>query len=331
VKKRAIYIIVALLLGPAVFAVFASTCLNKAALTEEPNQDLLPVILEGTKTAVSSISSGAGKVVVHDWYRRESGELLETETTYTVAFSGDKLKASGNTRYEQNQLKAQGEPGLRSMLPGTEVEKILAYDGEKIIVFMPTKRTATIGDAKSSVAHELRNCRFLVGIPGHGLVDMSKDAYLPDDTRSDPRIVGRETIGGDECVVVEVVDNKPLSSGGQVKHTSWCWVNPSRGYMVVRTRAWAEGGSFKSKTLVAETVTDVRPYSVGIWGPAQHVSEQYRLKSDSEESYLAVRTTTTYDSDYQLNSPVSSNDLRIGLPSGTKVYDEVLQARYTVP
>ena len=59
-------------------------------------------------------------------------------------------------------------------------------------------------------------------------------------------------------------------------------------------------------------------------------ARQYRLDQlDTRE--LKIETVVTVADDYQLNAPVTEEMLRVQLPSGTKVYNELIDAHYTVP
>jgi len=46
---------------------------------------------------------------------------------------------------------------------------------------------------------------------------------------------------------------------------------------------------------------------------------------------LKMETVVTVADDYQLNAPVTEEMLKVQLPSGTKVYNELIDAHYTVP
>jgi len=63
-----------------------------------------------------------------------------------------------------------------------------------------------------------------------------------------------------------------------------------------------------------------------VWGPAQFTLTDY-----GADGLANKMTTLTYGADFQINVPISEDELTLKLPSGVSVYDEVLDATYTVP
>jgi hypothetical protein len=120
------------------------------------------------------------------------------------------------------------------------------------------------------------------------------------------RIVGREVLDGRECVVLEMTS--PISR-------MRVWVDVERGYAV-------PGGAI----LLREEVVESRQYGEGLWGPAKFTRVEYRPDGTVEKKVYG-----TYDPEFKINVPISENDLRPTLPSGTKVCDGPEGPSYTVP
>jgi hypothetical protein len=142
------------------------------------------------------------------------------------------------------------------------------------------------------------------------------------------KVAGRETIAGDECIMVDVVTTMhvPKLVGGTITQTARKWVNPQKGYTIVKEQAWSEGSVYGAKTLLAEINTTVRQYETGVWGPEEVTYQQYDLKGE-----VTQKMVITYDSAFKLNVPISDGDLTLTLPSGTEVHNELIDAEYTVP
>ena len=294
----------------------------------ETNQDLLPTVLDGCRSAVSAIKSGQGKVTAYASLRSNNGGILETETTYQVLFSGDKFKLAVDEKYLKN---SPGEPlpSDRMLLePGSLISRQVAYDAERTTTFMPQEHEATIGDRSTNSGQEAIDDGHNAAFVGHyGLLEIAKWVVGPSVyTRGTPKIVGRETLNGNDCVVVEF-----LLTGKDIVHTFWFWVDPAKGFTVPRIRSWAEGTGLREKILTGEVNTEMRQYADGNWGPARATVAQYRINPLSGEYYRNAQYVTTFDPNFQINVPVTDSELTLTLPSGTTVTNELLQETYTVP
>jgi len=112
-------------------------------VTPEEARDLLAAVRLGCDTATAGVSTSAGVVTVHAWNWRANGDLLETETTYTVAAKGERYKAAVETKYLTNEWTPP-EPGLPGNTPGTVQKTVIGYDGEKVTRYDPSRGYAVI-------------------------------------------------------------------------------------------------------------------------------------------------------------------------------------------
>ncbi len=309
------------------------------SFTASDDQAQLPVVVEGSRNAVAAIQSGKGQVTRRSWSRMNDGGVRETETKHQIAFSGDKFRLSSVTKYLQNTPGIPPEyTGARVWKPDT-FRRESSYDGEKTVRLEEDK--ATISDPNDMKSHSGRSVfqdyreAAVVGVdighskPAHGLMETDKWPHptLPSSiTRSAPRIVGRETLNGDECIIVEIVLTSKYST-----RPTWFWLNPTKGFTIPRARGWVQGGDHTEKILSWESDVEVREYGADLWGPAKVSYKQYQLDKETGEYYKTIDEVTTFADDFQINVPVSEAELTLTLPSGTKVTDELLKETYTVP
>ncbi len=329
------------ILGLLVLVIVTGICFYflrpyNAALIEDPDQSQLPMILQGSQNAARSIKSGSGKVVVHRSLWQESGQRIETETTYTVAYADGRFKVNVEEKYLANDLPVPAGEATKSIKPGSTKSRLMYYDGEKLTLYWPDKRSAVIADSTTAsgglIAQTIAELGLgMNGIYGNGVFDLTlTSATRADFAEIQRRIIGRQVIDGDECHVLEIAEQGKLSTGATATYTRLFWVNPARGYTVPRSQVWAEGGTFPQKTLISEVNTEVRDYGGGVWAPKKVVVEEYRLRSDRTRTYREMLTTKTINTTYTVNAPTDARDLEISLPKGTIVYDEIRDARYIV-
>jgi len=305
--------------------------LEKSGSAKETAEELLEVVLVGCETAASAVSTSAGKVTVHQWYWRPSGEVLETDSVYTIVCGGDRLKIVKEVSYMENQVTPrEPNPDFRPFGPGTVLRQQVAYDGEKVTSYDPAQRRAVIAGPDSAIGDELRSMKLAVYAPGHGVPDLDPGSSSPGHTMSGPYVVGREVVNGDECIVVEFVATRTDAHGDEMKHYKRTWINPQRGFTISKSEGSHRGGVFGEGVLLSQLEVDTRQYSDSLWGISAARHEVYAL-DDSGRRYLQLRTITTFAEDYKLNAPVTEEMLAIELPSGTAVYNELIDAEYTVP
>lgn len=295
----------------------------------EEAEDLLAAVQLGCEETKSRVSSSAGTVTVHEWHWRSSGELLETETQYTVASAGDKFRAVCETRYITNEWVSR-ESGLPFNPPGTVQRVDMAYDGEKVTRYEPQRGRADIAGPNSNWARELGSIRRSILSPGGGVPVVRSVARSERRDPIDPRVVGREMVNGDECIVCELAYRTPLRDGCTGTFYDHIWVNPAKGFTFAKEESGARGGLFGDGMLLAEAEIDVRKCGDDLWGLSEVRHDQYGL-DDAGERYLNIREIITFGNDYRLNPTVTDDMLTVTLPSGTKVYNELIDAHYAVP
>ncbi len=295
----------------------------------EEAEDVLAAVRLGCETTTARVSTSAGVVTVHEWNWRSNGELLETETLYTVASEGERFKAAVDTRYIRNEWTPP-DPDLRVNAPGTVQRQEIAYDGEKITSYEPDRNRAEISGLDSDGGRLLRTVKLMALSPGHAVPRLPTSSPSPEGVNRGPHVVARDILNGDECIVVESVRTATAADGTQQEYYSRFWVMPQKGFSVARSETEARGGMFGEGTLLSQAEIDTREYADALWGISEVRHEEYRLQ-DSGRPYLKSRTITAFADEYQLNGPVTKEMLTIDLPSGTKVYNELIDAEYTVP
>lgn len=308
---------------------------SSVSFIPETDQSELPVLLQGCAAAASSITSGKGKVTHHETYYLPTGDVrVERETKIDVAFSGKKLSL---LKQITPIKEAPIEDSKHVPVPSTVRTKRISSDGSRVTILDSSNNSATISTPdKGEGWHEIHAYRRDISIAeAHGIWDignLNRYITLPKDMYSsaDPKIVGRETLGGDECMVIEVLFI-PLPGRGEITQTWWFWVNPNKGFTVPRVQHWNEGGFLKGKELITEWDSELRQYADGMWGPANTIVGDYRPDKDSGPMYRSLRTVTTCDPGFQVNVPVSDADISLSIPSGTNVHDELLDADYVAP
>ncbi len=298
----------------------------------ENDEDVLAALSEGCANAVSAIRSGSGPLTVYFWMKRVDGVVLETEARNDLKFEGDRFLL----REEVEYLTVDPTPGKdpSEAPPPTMRNTTSSYDLEKVTILqqydsLPARATIcdpTLGKGRNQIGLY----KTFVGVVGHGvdyLVPRLED--LPPTVEvTSAKIVGRETINGDECIVVDVVraTHLPEPDNDTIIQTDRKWVNIDKGYTTVRVRSWMEGNVYSVKTLMSEANTTVRQYGDGMWGP-----DTYTLQAYHPEGEVRQELVITYDPDFELNVPVSDSELSLTLPSGTEVHNELIDAHYTVP
>lgn len=306
---------------------------SQPAVAETVDDPLLAIVRQGMDETVSSIKSGKGTITVTDWQKNENGSVVQTETEYEVAFRGDQYRLSVQTRLLQNDPARDAATG-QPVEVGTLSLSEAAYDGETLTWYFPVRGEAVVGDLASGETKN-HHTRYIVDVSlvGHGLSRLARPQELPSfiTETAGPRVVAREMLNGDECVVIEYLDTYNMPNGRRQTNTRWLWVNPSRSYTIPLVRNWMEGDGFPSKTLTTEVNTEVRQYADGIWVPSRVSVEYFQRNPDTGQSERSRVKTRVYDPDFRLNVPVSEADLALALPSGTEVHDEIRDARYTVP
>jgi len=301
-----------------------------AANAAGDDEDLLTALSEGCANAASAIRSGRGHVRTYFWRKKGDDDVLETETESYLTFKGEQFLLREETKYLTVPVTPNRDPSEPP--PPTVVNVTASYDLERVTIVtqsdsLPTHATITDSTRVSGIG-QLNVYKTFIAVLGHGvdyLVPRPEDLPPVAEVTS-AKIVGRETIEGDECIVVDVAVTVSVPGGDNAVSTVRKWVDLDKGYTIVRTRIWQEREVDAARTLISESSTTVRQYGDDVWGPDTFTWQQYDLEGD-----VTHRGTTAYGPDFQLNVPVSDNELALALPSGTKVYNELIDVQYTVP
>ncbi|MHB9038246.1 MAG: hypothetical protein ACYC64_16440 [Armatimonadota bacterium] len=262
------------------------------------DSELLDLVKAGMLNRYQSIKSFKGSVQQISRTRTPDGEL-RVEGKIVGAFDGCRVRVSLETT------------------PGQEVKYEGAFDG-----------TDTTEWLKSGLSGEppVRVYKGLSGLTrsgfsgmldprGHGISKVGNNV-------SNLRVIGRETLNGSECIVVE--DDSSTTTDYYVK--SKTWVDIENGFTVPRCEVQVISRNTGGVVARQEYVTQIRNYGADTWGPAEYTLTDYGADGLTKKS-----TTLTYGTDFQINVPISEDSLTLKLASGLEVYDESLDAQYTIP
>lgn len=295
------------------------------------DEDTMDVLLAGMRHAASSIRSGRGTVIEELSLKSKNGEALESKTSYTVVFLGDKFKISSEDKYRTSSAGVINHPEDQ---PSHEaIRGVIAYDGERAIHYKPLERRASVGDVTSPTGRQaiaLYNTR--INMLWNGVYSIEAAAMLPKKynvVSHKPTVIGRETVNGDDCILLELGSTTEFPTGPR-EGKGKVWVCPSKGFTVPRMQGYGFVGASDNMKLIFETNAEMRRYDSDLWGPAKAVRVQYGLDADGQYGQV-LRQTIIYDTNFELNVPVNEDELKLTIPSGTEVFEELLDALYTVP
>ncbi len=278
--------------------------------TSQPEADLLDLVEQGSKASSDAVTSGWGKITVASWGRNWDGGVQESETVYAAAFAGDRFRVSAVRTFTRNTLGPNEDLKL-AVAAGTVWRHEAMYDPSRVTIYYPDANAANIFAERHN--GELRNIS-----PRHlGLSEISGNAVLTANYAE---------LDGVTCILLE---GRYERDDGLVTFVR-CWVDEERGFVLRKYQVFAQDNTHPELVLLDETNVEVRDYGGGLWGPKKCTKVRYREDRDGEIRKWS-ETTTTYDPGFQLNAPVDEQQLVLDLPSGTKVYDKVLDATYSVP
>lgn len=297
---------------------------------EKDAQDLLGAVLLGCGEARSRVSSGVGSMTEYEWRLDGDRKLLEVEKEHLVVFSGDRCRVRTDTVLLTNDRALPDEPHMVPVPLGIVRTEESAYDGESLVMYSREQESATIAEGPGS---NLDWLRFLVKMMAAGGPDPARAALgPPTHERRGPVVKGRQVADGVECVVVETVYAHTPEVGDGVWLADTFWISPEMGFAAVRMETRYFGGKFGAEGMLATAVTaQPRQCDSGDWRLSRMEAEQYALDAESGGTYLRSRTLVALADGFQINVPVTEAQLSIKLPSGTKVYNELIDAEYTVP
>jgi len=293
------------------------------------NGSLLAAVRLGCETARSRISTRVGAISMHESFWKGDEKWLETETVYRVVSEGTKVKVTADKTYIRNETTTT-DPGAVPIAPGTVMTTQLAFDGEKVVEYWPSENRAAIADPGSAIGSKLTPIRGTIEEISPGVPDLAKEMPSPRYTKRGPAVVGREVVDGEDCVIVELAHVRVDSDGQEIAWYHRYWIAPDMGFTALKAEFGYRGGRYGDGVVMVETEAEPRQYSNGLWGVSRIWAQRYRL-DESDTRDLEIETVVTVADDYQLNAPVTEEMLKVQLPSGTKVYNELLDASYVVP
>jgi len=299
--------------------------------TDQTDSDPTACVLAGIDNLHSLITSGSGKVTENIWLRNGDGAAAEIERECQVDFAGSRARISCSEQYLRNEPTREMGAEDRAALIKVGAKRLKEYslDSQSATVYAPGERDGQQGDTASQTYNVTRS--LLHQLTRMGLGFSSSDWKSTDDTvMLALRVLGKETIDGDECYVVEYRSLRRQSGATESARTTHAWHNPSKNFALQRSRTWREADGAANKLLVSAVDVDLRQYA-DLWLPCRVVSTEYRKDAATGACVEDSRVTVTFDPDFRFNVPVADSRLRLSLPSGTLMRDEVLEAEYTVP
>ncbi len=331
--------VVWLVLGLGTAAVAASILLLPGETSEpvkfEPvegteAQALLDAVRTGCEAAASAIHSGVGVITFRETEWHENGARRETEATCHLVQRGDSVRVLWERRSIADEW---GTPDLNTAesIASSVSTWCLGSDGEVVTYYEPDTKRAYVQDRSSTFASLLQSVLTITHAPGHAIPASVFDPQTWSGRNIiGPRVVGRETLDGQECIVCEATEER-VRDKGTLTRTYKYWINPNRGFSLVRFESHVRLAPSEESVLITRADIETSPCPDGLWRISSWRQDQYTISPTTGEPYLNARSTVTYSDDYQLNAPVTDDMLTIALPSGTKVHNELIDAEYTVP
>ena len=284
--------------------------------------DGLSVVLKGCQDAVDSIKTYKGSITAHYWRLHAGGDIVEMESSCTIAYVNGKYKLSEEARGIRNDIV----PKLKNVIIGDKLGvTILAFDGSNFTNTISGSKYAKVCSAADNSPASRRNSSMKerIDIIGHGIFKIEPCEY------GKLKVVGRRQLNGDECIIVEKRIERPISSSRTSFTTYEYWVNPAKGYTIPIMKCWTAATGIMDKSLLEDIITEIKDYGNGTWGPSKSTLTQYNLYgTDKGKEHL--RMEVTYGPDFRINVPVSSDEVMLKLDPGTSVWNETTDETYSV-
>jgi len=135
------------------------------------------------------------------------------------------------------------------------------------------------------------------------------------------KIVGREKLSDGQCVIIQREDSSTTAGGQNVVELLKFWLNTDKDYTVPKMEITV---TMDGRTVLHRTVTnEVKQYPNGLWACSKATSVQYDADGNKTKEQIV-----TYSPDFEINVPVTKDDLEIKLPPETQVFDEILSMEY---
>jgi hypothetical protein len=269
-------------LGALLAGVLAVTVLL-AGTASTSDEELVEQIRTGMYERYRAVTSCRGSVHLVTTHPMEEGEKLSIVQVVTVAFDGERLRMSGQVHTGE----AANFEGL--------------YDGETTTEWLDIAGARRY-DGKKGVTRGM----FSIFVDPRS-IGAWPQTILHRQVGWDAAIVDRTEVDGSECAVVEF--SSPIT---RVR----VWVDMERGFAVHKLLVWYLPEAGEAVLMRAEEV-DLKQYAEGLWGAARYTRVDYRPDGTVEKKVYG-----TYDPGFEINVPISEEDLAFTLPPGMKVLDE---------
>ena len=276
-----------------IFAILAAFIfLHPISALAATDAELIELAKVGTSNGLSSIKSYKGTVTLTTWIL---GENEKIGREISVISEGEKLR-------------------LSSKFLGSGLIYEAAFDGIKLTEWRMDQ------DVNQVIISE----GFSGGIPYSDynlFLNPRKLWSVNFSSRKNLKLVGREEIDGDDYIIVE----SSIASGDSSITTVKTWVNTKKGFTTTKHEASTidnETGKILSKEVITFKMTQ---YAEELWGPVECSRAIYNEDGIKTSEVIAVYK------DFQFNVPINEDELKLNLPSGTEVYDRILDAQYTIP
>ena len=246
-------------------------------------------VAKARKEAESTITSGKGDMLTDVGFAAgPANRFRHTKADAVVAFRGNKFA----------RLVRNDEHGWR---------RATSYDGASLRDTTYWWKKAKIWDSTTvpTGTIQAQSVKDLFDIAGQTYPNLTRKPFSAKAIEG--RIVGRERINGNECVIVERYAF-PERGGFPYVDTLRLWIDPARGYVVPRWELWSEGGIYQARTLLLRVQADLRLHGT-IWAPVSYSREKYALDTKTKHKYLKSRVLVKYAPDFALNVPVTESDL----------------------
>ncbi|MDO8588703.1 MAG: hypothetical protein Q7T82_16870 [Armatimonadota bacterium] len=282
-------------MGSVVLIVTVLAALQVSYAAASDDADLVELVKAGTLARSQSITTFKGTVMVSTWSLTADGKESSVEKTITAVADHKKFR-----------LSAEGTKG-------SDLKYDASFDGAKLTEWMKGKGFDPPVRIYEGLTGGLAHSDFSLFLNplSVGNQDLSNISFT---------VEGRETFNGDECFVL--TSTKAVGASATTCKT---WVNTQKGFTVAKyetTATTTDTGSVLSKQVVTN---EMRQHGEDVWGPLKHTVTVYK-----EDGSKTTEMIATY-SEFQYNIPISADELKLTLPSGTEVYDSTLDATYTVP
>lgn len=314
----------------ALFMTVTAWGVTALADTTPNQQELISFFEQGAALAADAVVSGKG--IVNYRYRSvsETGYVSEKIATYTVAFSRDRWRISveGTSLLSNESFPGSGQ--IISAGVPTTFHWEFAADANTVIFYLPDEKMAYIVDPGSDIesfpATAFQSAKGNVTMIGKGMgaIRHQVDSWACTGWR----LIGQKTVNGIDYQQLEGTTT-PVNATGALEGLSLVsklCLAPDNGFMWPEVMVLITSPRVGNDVLVQHNTTEPRMYADNLWGPGKHSEKQYSSKGE-----ITMSTSVEYGPDFQLNVPITESELKLTLPSGTEVNDEILDEIYTTP